>query len=98
MRYLYLILSVMQLNLLDILPRNKCERIIELIAQSISLKINFRYRRKFGFISKFINGRIVESTLMVLTDEEFDYEFSRIISKYKFRIVDGVLKSGIDTS
>lgn len=82
-RYLYLIMSVMQLNLLEILDNDSCDNYIEIIAAYLNLKVEYQYKQKFAFFQRLVNGKEVERKVLVLTSEEFNSSIVNRIAKMR---------------
>lgn len=75
-RYLYFIMSVMQLNLLEYIGNSKRDEVISIVAKYLELKMEYKYRRKWGIFQKFINGKEVKRIVMTLTSKEFNNSMS----------------------
>lgn len=84
LKYLYFIMSVMQLNVLGLLNDDDTKRHINVISEYLSLKMKIKFQKRFAKISRLVLGREIESITLELTDEEFMAEFNRQILRSKF--------------
>lgn len=84
--YLLWILSVMELDLLGILERGDSEKLIQLACSELSVNFRSIKRNLFGRISRLVNGKEVESWVVLLYSEEFVKEIKETYSKLSFRL------------
>jgi hypothetical protein len=97
-RYLYLILSAMQLNLLGITSRDITTDYITLVGKYLSLELDIKTKRKIAIFRRFLYGIEVESWLITLTDSEFNLAFlSQLIKLQIIKDRDNKVKS-LDSS
>jgi hypothetical protein len=83
---IYFILSMMQLNLLDLVSRADTQSVIlELVSIHSKLKAEFRSKKKFAFFQRWLNGQELEKWILVLTDEEYSSDFETILTKLKIK-------------
>jgi hypothetical protein len=70
-KYLYFILSVMELNLLGLIKESERNEVISIVAKYLELKISYKYKKRLNILRKFVNGREKERIVIILTSEEF---------------------------
>lgn len=75
-------MSVMQLNLLGIITKEECEEVLKIVAEHLSFKMNYSYKKKTAFRRIFMYGQEVFRQELILTDEDFDLNFNRYLSEY----------------
>lgn len=97
-RYIFLILSVLQLNLLELVDNKDTEKTLELICEYINLKWKYVSRSRFAFFRKILNGVEVERWTLVLTDEEFTSEIEAQLIRSKIKLTEKGFSKGPDTS
>lgn len=97
-RYIFLILSVLQLNLLELVNNKDTEKTLELICEYINLKWKYVSRSRFAFFRKFLNGVEVERWTLVLTDEEFTSEIEAQLMRSKIKFTEKGFSKAPDTS
>jgi hypothetical protein len=83
--YLFFILSVMQLNLLGIIERDRTEKLIEIIAKYLSIKISMNYKYKSVSLIRFVGGKEIDRIECTLRSEDFEKEILSQITKILIR-------------
>lgn len=92
-RYLYFIITLLQLRLFNILETQECDYIITLICEYLNIKYKYESMRRIAILKRFINGKEVESIYMILTDEKFTKEVENQLSLLKIKLTkDGFSK------
>lgn len=82
-RFIFLILSILQLNSLGLINSSKSNDAITLICDYCNLKFRYKYHKRFAILQRLVNGKEVERITLVLTDEQFLKEFESGLSRFK---------------
>lgn len=73
--------SIIQLNLIELIDEDNLEFYLGMLAQSYNLSLKLELKYKGLFITRFINGKEVERVNIVLSSAEFSQE----VSKYTYQ-------------
>lgn len=82
-RYLFFILTLMQLDLLNVITEAQSRRLIELICGYLNIKFEYRYLKKKVVFKRFVGGKEIERIECDLTSEEFEKEVLAQLSKLR---------------
>jgi hypothetical protein len=97
-RYLLFIMSIMQLKVLEILTPKEAEKAILIISESLGLKVEYTAKRRTAFFKRWINNKVHEEWIMVLTSEEFSLEVESMLARSRIEFNErGFSKKGPDT-
>jgi hypothetical protein len=88
----------MQLQILEIIKPDEAELVISAVAQSLKLSVEYRAKRRAAFFKRWLNGKLVDEWIMVLTSEEFNAEVQSMLIKYNIKLNDKGFSGGIDSS
>jgi hypothetical protein len=99
-RYLYYLLSILQLHVLGLLKKEEVDSLFSLTSQHLGVKWRYAKRKRFHIIKRLINNREVESIVIILVDEEFSVQFESSVDKWKtyYRTSGHKFDSKIDSS
>jgi hypothetical protein len=73
-RYLYFIMTILQMRLLGVATNQQSEEYINLVAEYLSLKVKYKYSNRIVSITRSLFGVETEKVVLVLTSEQFNKE------------------------
>lgn len=88
-RYLFFILSLMQLEILGLISGNDKDKLISIVADYLSLKVSYSKKQRFAFFRRIVNGKEVERSILILTSEEYSKVVETWLVRTGFYLKDG---------
>jgi hypothetical protein len=67
-------MTVLQMRLIGVATQKQSEEYINIVAEYLSLKVNYKYSSKIVTITRSMFGIETEKVVLVLTSEEFNKE------------------------
>jgi hypothetical protein len=80
-RYLYYMISLIQLYLLKLINKDERDRLLSIVVESLKLKMKYKYGRRIALFSRIENGIETERITLELTSTEFTKEFEHQLTK-----------------
>jgi hypothetical protein len=84
LRYVFFILSVMQLELLELVGSEDCDKLVKMASFYLKVKFEYSRRKRSVFYARYVNGIEIERRLLILTSEEFNSELESMIALREF--------------
>jgi len=97
-RYILFILSIMQLQVLEIIEPDEAEKVINIIANVLDLRLEYRSRKRVAIFKRWIADKLYEEWILSLTSEEFNAEVESMIIRSNISLKKNGFSNGPDTS
>lgn len=84
-KYLYFLMSILQLDLIGVLQDTETEEYLTIISKLLSLNCELKHRRKVAWLRILRRGFLIEERFLTLTDTEFEFNVSNNLQAFQYK-------------